>query len=61
MLELSISNLNYYKNLGAVWFLKYNVNGNGNGLHSITSGRMARLKACGLGGSGEGLQSSPLL
>jgi hypothetical protein len=24
--------------LGAVWFLKCNVNGNGNGLHSITSG-----------------------
>ena len=24
--------------LGAVWFPKCNVNGNGNGLHSITSG-----------------------
>jgi hypothetical protein len=25
-------------NLGAVWFMKSNVNGNGNDLHSITIG-----------------------
>jgi hypothetical protein len=25
-------------NQGAVWFTKYNVNGNGNGSHLITSG-----------------------